>query len=412
MAKISRYILVLIGIMAASIALPELYWIIFRQSRPTPNIVYSRILDDFLMVTREDGEIVRIDTRGNYYTRDAFEENLPLLFFRQLLITGNMPDSIKGVPMDHAELSKHAAYFNFRPIDLNTPRPVLWPLLESRSGRVNLEIPEDYFRIHRRIEFIVAETNRVDREKSDRFNEALLGTGFVFPAQFVAGLPTTRKNVDEGYFIKDSQGDLFHLKMVRGNPFVAHIPIPEELDIVHIECVDLRTEEFYAYLFTACNRIYLLMQGGYALQHLPIEGYDRYAHRLRVRKDILHKTVSIMADDHIRVTVIDDDYDIVDYYEEYWEKAHERPDHVMFARIFPFQLQMIRADSRFVTFSLEFSKGVAFLALHVLLTALSVYLLRRKGRDLRKHGPDLLLVLLTGLFGFIATRVFPNKFYD
>ena len=60
------------------------------------------------------------------------------------------------------------------------------------------------------MEFIVARTNKINEEKSQLFTEALTAEGFIFPADIIAGLPTTRKSHDEGYFITDSEGTLFH----------------------------------------------------------------------------------------------------------------------------------------------------------------------------------------------------------
>jgi lipoprotein signal peptidase len=413
MVKISRFILVFIGIFACSIAIPELYWTIFRQGTSTPNIVYSRVLDDFMMVVREDGVSVRKDAKGNYYTRDEFEEKLPLLFFRQLLATGKMPDSLKGVEMNHHILAQNAGYFTIRPRNINAPRPVMWPMLESQSGRVNLELPKDYFRIKNKLEFVVAETNQVDKEKSKLFNDALIAKGFAFPARFVAGLPTAKKSIDEGYFIKDNNGDLFHVKMVKAQPYVAKIDIPSHMNITHVECVDLATQEYYAFVFTAEHEVYVLMQENYALQQIPVEAFNpEVNHMFRVRNDLLHKTITVTADDYMKVTVVDRNYEVADNYEMNWENMHERPDHILFARLFPFQLNLVTSDSQFVSFSLYQPKGVAFLIIHVLLLALSIWLLRRKKRELKKNIVDLLIVLVTGIFGFIAIRVFPNKFYD
>ncbi len=404
--------MVAIGIFSAAITLPSLYWTVFRETSSIPNVVYSRVLDDFMMMKREDGVLVRVDTEGNRYTRDEFEQLLPILFFRQRLTSGDMPDTLHGVYMDHAELSKHAANFTIRPVDMNSPRPVLWPLLESQSGRVSLALPEDYFRLHDKIEFIDAASNRLDREKSALFQKALEEVGFSFPARLVSGLPTDRKSVDEGYFIKDKQGDIFHLKMVRGTPYVARIEIPADMNIVHIECVDLATEEFFAYLFTEDNRVFLLMQDDYRLQQLPVEGYDKSRHRLRIRTDLLHKTVSIIGEDHLKVIVVCGDYHVVDTLEISWPPAHERRDHILFSRVFPFQINLLSSDSRYVTLDVFQPKGYAFIFLHLALLGLSILLMRRKQLNLKRQVPDLLIILLTGIFGFIATQVFPNKFYE
>ncbi len=412
MVKLSRYILVLIGIMAASIAIPQIYWTIFREAPSVPNVVYSRVLDEFMMVAREDGVLVRKDEHGNIYSRDEFEAKLPLLFFRQLFATGDMPDTIKGRHMDHAELSTYSSNFTLRPVDMNTPEPVLLPLLEAQSGRVSLALPEDFFRLSDRIEFIVAETNRVDREKSDKFNEALIREGFAFPARLTGGLPTDRKNEEEGYFIKDNNGDLFHLMMIRGEPYVARIDIPAQMEIVHIECVDIATREYYAFLFSEGNEIYLLMQDGYQLQKLPADGYDPKNHRLRVREDVLHKTISIIGDDHLQVTVVDDKYEVVDTYSHQWDPLHLQADHILFGWLFPFQLNLQVPESRFVTLNIFRSPHYFWMLTNLVLVGVSVGLLKRKNRCFKKNLIDLGIVLLTGVFGFIATRVFPNRFFD
>ena len=79
-------------------------------------------------------------------------------------------------------------------------------------------MPDDYFRIGKRMEFIVAKTNKVDEAKSKLFTDALSAEGFAFPANLIAGLPTTRKSKDEGYFLTDSREQLFHIKMIKGQP--------------------------------------------------------------------------------------------------------------------------------------------------------------------------------------------------
>lgn len=412
MVKISRYILVLIGILATAVAIPDLFWTIFRQGSSTPNIMYSNVLDDFIIVKSTDDGIVRMDTRGNIYTSDQVEELLPLMFFRQLSADGKMPDSLKGVALDHAIINRNRGSYSFMPRNINTPAPVMLPLLESKSGRVNLSLPEDMFRLKNRMEFIVASTNKIDKQKSKLFNDALIEKGFAFPARLIAGIPTTLKSKDEGYFVRDNRGDLFHLKMIQGKPFVARIDIPENMNIIHIECVDHRTSEFYAYLYTKEGEVYLLMDEIYYLQRLPIAKFDYTSEMLRVRYDVFGKTISVIGSNYIKVTRVDDIYEVSDYYEETWKPVYERDDHRMFARLFPFEIRMQVPDSRYVSFFMNFPKGHNWLLINVLFVAAAVVILRRKKRDLKKNAVDLAIILVSGIFGFVATQVFPNKFYD
>ena len=201
MIKFSRYILVATGILVASIVLPSLFWTIFEKVPRSPNIFYSCMTDDFIVV---DGS-TRKDPSGREYTSDEYEQALPFMFFRQLMADGTMPDSIEGVKMETPSISRASSFYRYTPKRLDSPVPTLWPMLESQSGKVNLAMPEDYFRIDKSMEFIIARTNEINEEKSRLFTDALTAEGFIFPADIIAGLPTTRKSCDEGYFITDHE---------------------------------------------------------------------------------------------------------------------------------------------------------------------------------------------------------------
>ena len=105
------------------------------------------------------------------------------------------------------------------------------PLLEAESGRVRLEMPADFMRLGRTIEFIEAKSNRILPEKSATYQAAFQAQGFVFPATIVGGNPSTMKPYDEGYFIADGGGAVFHFRQVQGVPElkrIADMVQPEE----------------------------------------------------------------------------------------------------------------------------------------------------------------------------------------
>ena len=162
MNKISRYILVFISIMAAAVVLPKLYWLAFEKPINAPFTMYSSQEHDFFMIKQENGETVRVDRKGNYYTRDEFELKLPMFFSRQLALNGTMPDSLNGVALDLQDINHSRSTFRFRARDMQTPKPGLYPLFEAESGRANLEMPTDYFRITHRMEFLDAASNKIE----------------------------------------------------------------------------------------------------------------------------------------------------------------------------------------------------------------------------------------------------------
>lgn len=412
MVKISRYILVIIGVLAASIAIPELYWTIFEKASNTPAVYYSCTKDDYIVVRSGKNGAEFKDSKGNKYTVSEYEENLPMMFFRQLMSDGRMPDSINGVEMDPAVLNKAKSYLNFTPRDFRSPQPVLYPLLESESGKVQLVMPDDYFRIDTRMEFIDAATNKVNEEKSERFTKALVDKNFAFPATIIAGIPTVRKSCDDGYFIKDSRGDLFQVKMVKGNPFVVRIEIPDSIDIVYIECVDLRSREFYCYLFTRNSGIYVVLDEVYGLQRLPVDGFNPMVHNVKINCDLFNKTFALVGDDFIHVVTVDDGYNVVKTYDEKWRGKFERVDGKIFSCLFPFELQMQIPETRFVDFYFNVSPGYYWIGVNIIFSLLALWLVYKRKGSVKTNIPDLLIILATGVFGFVATQFFPNKFYS
>ncbi len=473
MVRLSRYILVLVALMAAATALPQLYWMLFGQPVRTPFVMYSCV-DDVFMIQRNDDPIVREDTRGNTYTREEYEEKLPLLYMRQLMLSGTMYDTIRGIPVDAREVNMARSTFRYKPADRYTPEPGLYPLLESESGRANLEMPEDYFRITWRMEFIDAKTNRVNEEKSQLFSAALYHKGFQFPALKIAGLPTTRKSCDEGYLVVDAAEQLFHVKMVKGKPYVRPVELPEGLRFEHISCVDFRDKLYYAYLIDKNGETWILTQDDYELVKLPAGSFNPASEDLRIYGDLFHYNMIFNGDGFIRVVVLDKDYAKVDEYNETWKTAIERPEGKAFTWLFPGELILADDNSNFLKFRFEGNPVVRWIWLSLVLAAVHfLLLLRRKTLSPRKtasleeissspgsqnsliqplevslssaesrqdlqgeasdhssaqsrsslkshpyrnnlwgHVADLAIVLLTGIFGFIAVRIFPNRFFD
>lgn len=393
--------------------LPQLYWMAFDKPIKVPLVLYSCTDDDFMIFQSEGGKIELFDTRGNKYTREEYEQKLPLMYTRQLLISGTMPDNIKSVAMDMHDLNKAKSTFRFNPEEMNGPQPKIYPLFESESGRANLEMPDDYFRITGRLEFIKASTNKIDEGKSNLFSGALSKKGFTFPAKSISGLPTTRKSCDEGYLIIDAAGQLFHLKMMEGHPYVRKVELPANLKFKYISCVDFKDKKYYAYLFSDQNEIYILTQDLYELVKLPVEGFDPDNCELRILGDIFHYNVIIQAENNLKVVVLNyADFQKVDTYEKSWLKRSERQKGKIAAGIFPFQLKMSDKNSNFTNFYFEFSKGFFWMIVNILFVAAHLFFLMRRKAKLSKNLVDLCVIAATGIFGFIAVNFFQNKFYD
>ena len=108
--------------------------------------------------------IVRRARGGRTYSAREFDSILPTFYARQLLNDERFPDSLCGVAVTPRLLQSENFMFRSTPAEINKPRTGLYPLLESMSGRVDLEMPDDVFRITSSgIEFVVMATNRIDR---------------------------------------------------------------------------------------------------------------------------------------------------------------------------------------------------------------------------------------------------------
>jgi hypothetical protein len=410
MIRLSRYILIVTGIIVA-FAIPKLYWTIFEKVPVNPTVFYSCTLNDFIILGSEKtGPGERMDGEGKSLTLAEYEKNMPLMFFRQLMTDGNMPDSINGVGMEPMVINKANSFYRYTPRKINTPVPSLYPMLESQSGKVNLAMPDDYFRIGKRMEFIVAKTNKVDEVKSKLFTDALEEEGFIFPADLIAGIPTTRKSKDEGYFVTDSKEQLFHIKMVKGEPYAAKIETPDDLGIVYIECVDLRNSEYYCFLFTKSNGIYLVMDEVYDLQRIPVEGIDPYTQEIRINGDIFNKCITVEGDNWLKATAIDDMYEIVDRYEEAWQGKYERSDGKILSALVPFEISLTSPNSAFIKFNLKMSPGFLWIITNLVALAFAVFIFIRKKMPIRDNIADIVITALAGIYGLIIIFIFPNKF--
>ena len=160
--------------------LPWCYNFFVVKPEKTPFTLYSFVIGDFALMGQEEGKgTVRRDAAGNIYSEAAFDSILPMFYFRQLMSDERFPDTINGIAVTPKIVQTEN--FNFRsvPTDINAPSIGLYPLLESMSGRVDLKMPDDVFRITSKgIEFIDMASNSVNAEKSLQFTEAMAKKDF------------------------------------------------------------------------------------------------------------------------------------------------------------------------------------------------------------------------------------------
>lgn len=411
MVKISRYFLVIIAIIAFGVVLPKLYWVAFAKPIRVPLINYSCTDNNFILF-HPGAAVKRCNSDGEELTREQYETKLPLMHTRQLLMNETMPDSINGVEMDMHEISENQSIFRVKPREIRTPQATLFPLFESQSGHAKLEMPDDFFRITWRMEFINAETNKIDEEKSRMFSAVLYKRGFKFPAKTINGLPTTRKSCDEGYLVVDAEDQLFNIKQITGRPFVRKIKIPDGIKFKRIECVDFKDQFYYAYLFSTDNKLYVLTQYDYLLEKLDVEDINPELNEIRIYGDLFNYNVISIGSGFINCQVLDKSYHKVDEYKETWLVRKQRIEGKVAQFLFPAQLKMTDSNSNYIRFFFETNQSFYWIISSLLFMFIHFVLLKIRGIKSSTHSIDFVIIAISGIFGFLAVNIFPNKFIE
>lgn len=399
MIRLSKIILFFTAVVLLAWLLPWTYRFLTVRPDRTPFTLYSCVTESFASIDFNDGEIVRHDASGKTYTDREFDSILPLFYYRQLLSDGRQPDTLRGVALTPQTVSMQSFYFRNSPSDINKVKPELYPLLEAMSGRVELQMPPDVFRIHDRIEFIDMATNRVNDRKSDLFTRALQAKGFEFPAACVSGNPTTRKEYDEGYMLLDGKGGLYHFKQLRGRPYVRRVDLPDSVRIADIFITEFSNRRSYAFLSDEAHNFYVLTNPGYELKQLPVGHFDPRSENIMIVADLFNWTVSISGEEGTRYYAVDaDDYSLCDTLAY---PAAEGVRQRVAEWLFPFDLSFTSYDDQYVYPRLGRFSACALL-LNVLLAV--AYLIVRR-RHLRCAWLPAAGIVLLGLFLFVPLMV-------
>jgi len=225
-----KYIIILLGLIMLTWLLPALYELLSPRTDKTPFVLYSCLDSTFIRFETHGKQIRYVNSRGEQFTKAQTDSLLPLFSFRQLVAEGRLPDSLFGVALTPKLIQQNTFHFKTSPKQLNKPAVGLYTMLESASGRVDLTLPSDVFRLTEDgLEFIDCETNSVNRAKSLSFSRELTKHGFTFPVHLIWGNGTTRKDYDNGFLLTDANDRLFQLKMVKGTPWVREIANSQEL---------------------------------------------------------------------------------------------------------------------------------------------------------------------------------------
>jgi hypothetical protein len=250
-------------------------------------------------------------------------------------------------------------------------------------------------------------TNTVDREKSDKFAAELKKRGYSFPTSWAAGNPTARKAYEEGYFCRDNNGHLFHLKMVNGRPFVRDTHVSDSIDVVYFSMMEPADKRFYGFMFDKDGYTYILEgdDGKYTPVKLDIPAIDVNNDQLLVMGDLLYWTVSVTTPSRKDIYALDTQTlkciskESMDGELNLWDKVSNW--------VLPFYIDFESKDSAYVYPRMIFNSSKA-LVFNIVLALLMFLLFPLRGVRGKERVVKALFVAVTGIAGAIAVVMLPD----
>lgn len=369
-----------------------------------PFVYYSCIVDELCLIDYQNKTAPVQDIKGNTYSTAEADSILPLLNYRQLMVDGRLPDSIKGQEINPKVLRAKSVNFRTGPTDIQTPVTELYMLFESMPKRVGLKMPDDVLRLKNEVEFIDTETNKVNADKSKRFQEAFDKEGYTFPTQWASGNPNPRKPYDEGYFCLDAKGNLFHLKMVNDRPFLKNTHISDKINIDSFSMLEVADKRFYGFLFSKEGEIYIIENeaGNYQTMKLDIDPIDRKHDQVIIMGNLLDWTVSVITPEEKKCYALDNttltrlsEFKIARE-ESKWEKVS--------AWVFPFYLTFESKYSDYLSPTFHYTGIYAFIINFILAIIIGIFIPNTRNKRVFNS----IFILITGIAGVVALLLLPD----
>ncbi len=387
--------------------IPEFTHMATSQRTRSPLYYYSSKIKELCRIDYSNEDAPVLDMSGNAYTEQQADTILPLFNSRQLFSDGMMPDSIDGHEITPQILSAHAVIEFYRPRNVNTPNVGLTAILESMPVRVGLKQPDDFFRYDDRFEFIDAQSNSIDHTKSELFDKALEKAGYTFPTQWVVGDASVRKPYDEGYFCFDSKGELFHVKLVNGRPFVKNTNVSQHLKVDKFIMHLSRNKRFYGFIIDDQGGVHILEsdnQGGYNPLRLDIDNINAQTDSFRVMGNLLYWNILVTTpSENLIYALKSDDLNCV---ARHSEKIEPQTWDYLSQWLLPVYITFEGPMDSYFHTRVKIADYKAFALSGVLAIGVLLLLLRKHRRSYAIFSS--LLVLLTGAAGLLAVLIMPK----
>ncbi|MDR0414757.1 MAG: DUF4857 domain-containing protein [Prevotellaceae bacterium] len=398
------YLIIFVSTLAFLWGIPALVRLATYSGQSYPFVYFSSVVKQFCFREGSGKDVRRYDATGRQYSESEFDAALPMFNYRQLAVNGDMPDSINGRAVTVHDIRRSSIIFRYAKTDVSSPHTGLYVLLESMSGRVDLVSPGDAFRLGSTIEFIDIKTNAVNKTKSELYAKELDRRGFTFPAQWAAGDFNTRKPYDEGYFVLDARGQLFHMKQVSGKPFIRNTGAGDSVRVAHFSMLPVADRRFYGFVFDAQGCMYMLESPSYRLTKLGLPPVDMHRSEALIMGNMFYWTVAVTSPEGRKYYALDNE--TLRQVDEYaiarkanlWDKLS--------AWIFPVYVTFSDA-TKYVQPKLNFTT-LAALTFNLLL-ALAYAAAVRKRKKAVAVACSSAYILATGIAGLAAMALLPGR---
>lgn len=415
LATISFFI---VSVLVLSSLLPKIYDLIFIDHFTKTQLVYSPTTSQFVYTEKirsvpqkaaglnEDhhASLMYVNEKGEYMTRMEFESLLPFLYYRNMEVQGKLPVVINGESYDRAAIEKERRVLelNSRDIFDKNIDKTFYPLIESQIQRVALELPDDRFHMTANsMEFINADTNKVDPELTATFTNALLEKKFSFPCRAVFGNFTIFKPYEYGILLRDAKDKLFHVKRVHGKPEVNYVSLPQGCEPRHIRISENKYRNYLGLLLADDGRMYLIKQEFFILERLPITEYNPDSMDFKVIFDPVHVSAIFSDEDVIHAVVMDRMLNKKASYTHIMSRAKKGTAEYIANILFPFTFSMEYEDTRFMIPRIEFGGWMFLAALAFSLLLAKLYQMHQRHYGKTVSRTRLIFIAIFGLYMFI-----------
>ncbi len=390
MKQLKFFNLVFITLLLA-LFLPKIAHSILDKPMESVHVYYSEVLDDFIIQKRENNQTSYQTSKGETMDNEGFAHSLPFSFAVYLLSRGEFPAQFSEWS-DADKIKENSQHVGIKPQIYHQKTLPLFTLFESNPTYLQLNFNPWIIRnTQEGVEFLNLNTLKVHERLSAKFTQALKDADFSFPFRQHFGNPNPKKPFDEGAFLIDSKGEVYHLKMRDSEPKVARTGIVS--DSISLITVNEHTRrEFYGILIDR-EGAKLVSYDNYRLIPLPNDLYNPIDTRFRLGITPLSRTLALENSRGITMYHLDENYREIKRF-NYSFSQNERFEFLK-KYIFPFVIKEAR-EYRYHLILADFSPSALWLS--AILTLGFVLFRFRKERAYFKA----LLVFAGGIYGFIA----------